>query len=47
VTLAELKLHGDGALAGMPLLTRGRLSVQHVTPEQWEFILGLEASLPE
>ncbi len=45
VTLAELKTHADGALAGLPLLRRGnRLSVVPVTPEQWAFILGLERS---
>ncbi len=47
ITLEELKAHGDGALAGMPLLTRGRLSVQPVTAEQWAFILGLEDAAPE
>jgi len=47
ITLEELKAHADGALAGMPLLTRGRLSVQPVTAEQWAFILGLEDAEPE
>ena len=47
ITLEELKAHAQGALAGMPLLTRGRLSVQPVTPEQWAFILGLEDQDPE
>lgn len=43
ITLAELKSHADDALAGLPLVRRGnRLSVMPVTPEQWDFILGLE-----
>lgn len=42
VTLAELKGHSSGALEGMALFTRPRLSVQPVTQQQWEFILGLE-----
>ena len=47
ITLEELKAHAQGALADMPLLTRGRLSVQPVTPEQWAYVLGLEAQEPE
>ena len=43
ITLTELKEHADGALAGLPLVRRGnRLSIMPVSPEQWEFILGLE-----
>ncbi len=43
IPLTELKGHADGPLADMPLLRRGnRLSVMPVTPEQWDFILGLE-----
>ena len=43
ITLAELKAHADGTLAGMPLVRQGnRLSVMPVTPEQWDFILSLE-----
>ncbi len=41
VSLEELRSHGDGALAGMPLLHRSRLSVQPVTPEQFAFIVDL------
>lgn len=41
VPLDELRRHADGALAGMPLLNRSRLSVQPVTPEQYEFIVAL------
>lgn len=47
IMLEELKAHAGGALAGMPLLTRGRLSVQPVTAEQWAFILGLEDAAPD
>jgi predicted RNA-binding protein with PUA-like domain len=44
ISLAELKAHADGALAGFPLVRNGnRLSVMPVTPEQWDFILGLES----
>ena len=52
VSLAELRLlfreHGKtgGALAGMALFTQGRLSVQPVTKEQFDFILSLEAEKP-
>ena len=43
ITLAELKAHAAGPLAGMPLVRQGnRLSVMPVTPEQWAFILSLE-----
>jgi predicted RNA-binding protein with PUA-like domain len=42
VTLAELKTHSSGALQGMALFTRPRLSVQPVTQQEWDFILGLE-----
>ncbi|NCA68726.1 MAG: EVE domain-containing protein [Sphingobacteriia bacterium] len=44
ITLAELKSHADGALAGFPLVRKGnRLSVMPVTPAQWSFILSLES----
>jgi predicted RNA-binding protein with PUA-like domain len=45
IPLEELKSHGGpgGALADMALLRLGRLSVQPVTREQWEFVLALEA----
>lgn len=46
ITLEELKGHREGALASMPLLTAGRLSVQPVTREQWDFILGMEDKAP-
>jgi len=43
ITLAELKAHADGELAGFKLLARGnRLSVLPVSDEHWDFILGLE-----
>ena len=42
ISLAELKEHA-GALGDFALLRRGnRLSVMPVTPEQWEYIVGLE-----
>ena len=42
VSLRELKEHQGGALHGLALLTHGRLSVQHVSPQHWEFVLGME-----
>jgi hypothetical protein len=42
ITLEELKSHKDGSLAGMALFNRPRLSVQQVTQEEWQFVLGLE-----
>lgn len=30
----------------MHLFKYGRLSVQHVTPQEWEFVLGLEGQAP-
>lgn len=44
IPLDELKRHGGSgdALADMALLKYGRLSVQPVTQQQWEFVLGLE-----
>lgn len=46
ITLEELKGHKDGALAGMALFNRPRLSVQPVTQQQWEFVLSLEDQEP-
>lgn len=42
LSLEELKRHSGGALADMALFKYGRLSVQPVTPAQWDFVLGLE-----
>jgi predicted RNA-binding protein with PUA-like domain len=43
ITLQELKVHADSALADMPLVRRGnRLSVMPVSEAQWHFILSLE-----
>lgn len=42
ITLKELRQHE--ALSEMVLLNRGRLSVQPVSKEEWEYILGLEKS---
>ena len=44
VTLAELKQHAEGALSGMALFKMKRLSVQPVSAEEWEFVMGLEES---
>lgn len=44
VTLAELKLHADGALGGMALFRQSRLSVQPVSKAQWDFIVALEGA---
>lgn len=47
IPLAELKQYGDGPLEGLPLVRKGnRLSIMPVTPQQWEFILGLEKAEP-
>ncbi len=42
IGLRELKQYKDGPLQGMQLFTMSRLSVQRVSSEQWDFILGLE-----
>jgi predicted RNA-binding protein with PUA-like domain len=43
ITLAELRAHEKGALAGMRLLMKGnRLSVLPVEAAHWRFILALE-----
>lgn len=45
IPLEELKSHGASAsapLADMALIKHGRLSVQPVTPAQWDFVLALE-----
>ncbi|KAK9902799.1 hypothetical protein WJX75_006373 [Coccomyxa subellipsoidea] len=47
VSLQELKQHSEAALQGMALLSKGRLSVQPVTQQQWDFVLGLEDRPPE
>jgi len=39
VTLEKIKAHP--LLTGMPLVKRSRLSIQPVTPEEWEIILAL------
>uniref|UniRef100_A0A383V9Z6 Thymocyte nuclear protein 1 n=1 Tax=Tetradesmus obliquus TaxID=3088 RepID=A0A383V9Z6_TETOB len=43
ITLEELKTHKEGSLTGMALFNRPRLSVQQVTQQEWQFVLGLEA----
>ncbi len=47
VSLQELKKYSDADLKGMVLLSKGRLSVQPVSTEQWEFVLGLEDQEPQ
>ncbi|KAM4014827.1 thymocyte nuclear protein 1 isoform 2-T3 [Anomaloglossus baeobatrachus] len=53
ISLAELKtLHqkhktSGGALRGVALFTRARLSVQPLTQEEFDFILSLEEKTPE
>lgn len=43
ISLAELRTHVLGPLAGLPLLRRGnRLSIMPVSDAEWTFILGLE-----
>jgi hypothetical protein len=46
ITLEELKSHKDGSLTGMALFNRPRLSVQQVTADEWQFVLGLEDQEP-
>jgi len=41
LTLNRMKTYPE--LAGMELLKRSRLSVQPVSPEEWEFLLRLDA----
>ncbi len=43
LTLEELRRHA--ALSGMTLFKRGRLSVQPVTPREWDAVLALAAKL--
>ena len=47
VPLQELKQHSSGELEGMVLLSKGRLSVQPVTKQQWDFILHLAEEEPK
>jgi predicted RNA-binding protein with PUA-like domain len=42
VTLLELKGYSEKELSGMALFRMSRLSVQPVSAEEWEFILGIE-----
>ena len=43
ITLAEMKEHADGALAGFALLRRGnRLSVLPVSEDHWRFIIDMQ-----
>ncbi|XP_032282052.1 thymocyte nuclear protein 1 isoform X2 [Phoca vitulina] len=52
ITLAELKTHYQahkttgGPLKNMALFTRQRLSIQPLTPEEFDFILSLEEKEP-
>ena len=47
VSLQELKQHSSRELEGMVLLSKGRLSVQPVTQQQWDFILQLAEEEPK
>lgn len=47
MSLKELKAYSGAELEGMVLLSKGRLSVQPVTADHWNFVLGLEAVQPE
>lgn len=42
IPLKEIQTYKDTDLLNMVLVRRGRLSVQPVTKEEWDFILGLE-----
>lgn len=44
--LKELRANGETCLKNMVLLSKGRLSVQPVSPEEWEFICNL-ANVPK
>ena len=46
VSLQELKQYSSKELEGMVLLSKGRLSVQPVTQQQWDFILQLAEEEP-
>eukprot|EP00188_Purpureofilum_apyrenoidigerum_P006345 Plantae.Rhodophyta-Purpureofilum_apyrenoidigerum.ctg9708.p1 GENE.Plantae.Rhodophyta-Purpureofilum_apyrenoidigerum.ctg9708~~Plantae.Rhodophyta-Purpureofilum_apyrenoidigerum.ctg9708.p1 ORF type:complete len:256 (-),score=28.98 Plantae.Rhodophyta-Purpureofilum_apyrenoidigerum.ctg9708:98-766(-) len=41
ITLTELKKYRDELLCGMMLLSNSRLSVQRVSPAEWDFVLNL------
>ncbi|CAG8569812.1 5203_t:CDS:2 [Funneliformis caledonium] len=45
ITLKELQAHKDDGLKGMALLSRGRLSIQPVKKEHYDFILELEKKI--
>lgn len=47
ISLDELKRHREGGLRDMHLFKYGRLSVQAVQPQEWEFVLGLEKEQQE
>ncbi|KAK9813242.1 hypothetical protein WJX72_011332 [[Myrmecia] bisecta] len=47
ISLEELKKHDAPELADMVLLNRGRLSVQPVTPAQWQLVLDLAKQTPD
>lgn len=42
ITLAELRGYQTTELKDMVLLNNSRMSCQHVTPAEWEFVLSLE-----
>jgi predicted RNA-binding protein with PUA-like domain len=46
ITLEELKSHKGGPLSSMALFTTARLSVQPVSRQEWDFVLGLELQEP-
>lgn len=41
ITLPELKKHSSSALKDMQLFKQGRLSVQRVSKDEWDFIMEI------
>ena len=47
ISLRELRADKDPALANMQLLRRPQLSVQRVSPQEWDHILKLESQVSD
>ena len=47
IPLKELQEYKEGELKDMVVVGKGRLSVQPVRENEWNFILGLEDKVPE
>ena len=47
IPLKELQEYKEGELKDMTVVGKGRLSVQPVRQNEWDFILQLENEIPE